>query len=132
MFKVGNVGRSITAAGSIFLSALGCGGESRAARFAQEKAARLADEAGLRQAASGLLHRCHKGKNLAIQADVDSFSKCVEEGTKAAYPASCRQYYDKQRVRTSMGTMYPSECELKYQTFVTTGEDHFIRSAQSE
>lgn len=132
MLNIGKYGRSIVAAGSLFLSALGCGGESKSARFAQEKSARIADEVGLRQAASGLLHRCHKGKNLAAEEGASSFAKCVEEGTKAAYPASCRQYYDTQPVRISMGTLYPSECELKYQAFVTTGKDHFIRAAQSE
>lgn len=128
MFKVGNVGRSITAAGSLFLSALGCGGESRAARFAQERAARLADEVGLHKAADKLLSDCSAVLDLSKKEAADSFKKCVDKGTKAAYPASCTQYYDTKPVRTQMG-LYPSSCELKYQVFVTDGEWRLIDTA---
>lgn len=121
MFKVGNVTRSIAATGSLLLSLAGCG-ESKSVRFAQERAARLADEAGLRQAADKLLGSCHTGKNLTKEAEVDSFAKCIEDGIEAAYPASCTKYYDTKDVPTSMGIMYPSECKMRFRVFVADGK----------
>ncbi len=127
MFNVGKVGSTITLLGTLIA---GCG--DSAERMAVQAAARNADEVGLRRAASGLLHRCHQGKNLAIKNDVNAFVKCVDEGTQAAYPASCSQYYDTLGHRSPIGIRHTSECETRYQTFVTTGKDHFIRAAQSE
>lgn len=120
MLNIGKVGRSITLAGSLFLSSLGCGGESRAAKLAAIKA----DDVLLSQAANKLIDSCK-----ANTKGLDSFSKCVDAGVKPNYPASCT-YFITRPFRYSKELMYPSECEERFRLIIGGVKGQIIYEAK--
>lgn len=127
MLNIGKVGRNMTLTGSLLLSLVGCG-DSAAARIAEQKAARAADEIRLSQEADKLIRSCQAESNSGTTEGIDSLSRCVEEGAKKKYPDNC-QYYDNTRWHSLMGAEAPSKCDMRFQSLVMKGKEELIDKA---